>query len=402
MEKLCTYDRCTGCGGCAAVCPRACITMEPDDEGFLYPLVTEADCIHCGLCSRVCPVLSEQTPSGPPTAYAAIHLEEQTRLESTSGGVFSLLCRWVLEREGIIFGAAYRDDFSVEHRMVTTSGELAALRGAKYVQSQLGKTYQQVQTWLEKGKYVLFSGTPCQVGGLVSFLGRDYDRLILVDLICHGVPSPKVWSYYIRYRSDMDADGAKPLRVNLRSKETGWPGYSIRFDYPDGIHYSALNSQDPFLRGFVGNLYLRKSCYDCQFKGVVRQSDFTLGDYWGVWNQIPELHDHKGTSLVLLHTEKAGTIWRQIAGEMQYVETDSLTALIDNPSALVSSTLQGNRELFFLRYEDEDFQELVSELSPQSTTPKRRGFVCHVFQKFLRITRFGKKGIKPEKWFFKV
>lgn len=385
MEKLCDRNRCTGCGACAAVCPRNCIAMEPDAEGFLHPVIREENCVHCGLCSRTCPVLSEIAVAGTPAAYAAIHSDEKIRRESTSGGVFTLLCRWVLERQGVIFGAAYGEDFSVEHRMITRLEDLSALRGTKYAQSRLGESYRQVRSCLETGQYVLFSGTPCQVGGLLTFLGKRYDRLILVDLICHGVPSPKVWQHYIRYRGRVDAEGEAPVRINLRSKETGWPGYSIRFDYPGEKSYSSPNSKDPYLRGFVGNLYLRRSCYNCQYKGTARQSDFTLGDYWGVWSQLPEFHDQKGTSLVLLHTEKAKAIWQELAGEMRCAEVSAAAALTDNPSAVVSSPLPDNRAAFFARYEKEDFHGLINERCPMPDPPKKTGLFRRAARKIRRI-----------------
>lgn len=365
MERFCKPELCTGCGACATICPRECIRMIPDGEGFLRPVVDTQACVSCGCCQKVCPIIeSPGIPNEATIAYASINTDEQVRYSSTSGGVFSLLCCWVLKRGGIVFGAVYDDDFNVVHYPVESIMNLHKLRGAKYSQSSLGSTYSKVQTNLNNGRYVLFSGTPCQVGGLVSFLGKHYDNLILVDLICHGVPSPKVWKHYIRYRGERDASGSKPTGINLRSKETGWPGYSIRFDYPDGGLYTATNSQDPYLRGFVGNLYLRPSCYNCNFKGSVRLSDFTLGDYWGVWSQLPQYHDGKGTSLVLLHTEKAKSIWEDIAGDCKYSEVDVSTALTENPSALLSPTIKEDRGRFFDRYGHEDFSALVSELCP--------------------------------------
>ena len=184
----------------------------------------------------------------------------------------------------------------------------------------------------------------------MSFLSKPYDRLILVDLICHGVPSPEVWQYYISYRSGRDADGQKPACINLRSKETGWPGYSIRFDYPNGQFYSALNSRDPYLRSFVGNLSLRSSCYHCQFKGTARRSDFTLGDYWGVWSQLPEYNDGKGTSLILVHSEKANAIWNDLSSALRFTKVDTDRALKENPSALTAPAYDQTRVSFFSRH----------------------------------------------------
>lgn len=387
MEKLCKTELCTGCGACAAVCPVGCITMEPDNEGFLQPVIQAEKCVGCNRCQQICPILTECSLPGDATvAYAAINADEQVRFNSTSGGVFSLLCNWVLEHNGDIFGAAYDDDFHVTHWRVEDVRDLYKLRGAKYAQSRLGNTFSQAQACLKEGRYVLFSGTPCQIGGLVSFLGKDYEKLILVDLICHGVPSPKVWQHYIDYRSAKDACGQKPVRINLRSKETGWPGYSIRFDYPDGQFYSAPNSQDPYLRGFVGNLYLRQSCYNCHFKGSTRQSDFTLGDYWGVWSQLPEFHDGKGTSLVLLHTEKAKKVWSQVAENMR-ISKATANPLADNPSALTSPELTDKRAQFFERFAQEDCQELIEELCPRPSTVAKPSFLRRCIRKVRSILK---------------
>ena len=371
MDRLCKRELCTGCGACVAACPMDCVRMEADGEGFLRPVVDRETCIGCDKCRKACPVLRAQDLTGRDTAvYAAISLDEQVRLESTSGGVFTLLCRWVMEQNGIVFGAAYDRDFRVIHCAVEKQEDLPRLRGAKYAQSDLGDAYRQVRTWLKAGRLVLFSGTPCQVGGLVSYLGKNYENLILVDLICHGVPSPGVWRRYLEYRSGQDAGGKMPVGINLRSKETGWPGYSVRFDYPGGQSYSVPGMRDPYLRGFVRDLYLRPSCHHCRFKGVTRQSDVTLGDYWGVWDQLPRCHDGKGTSLVLIHTERGRKLWEALAGQMRFAPAPA-DALAENPAALLSAAMPDLRAKFWDGYETEDFTALIDTLCPLPSPPKK-------------------------------
>ena len=241
---LCNDELCTGCAACANSCPNQCIQMLRDEEGFLRPVVDTTNCAACETCQKACPILNPGNHSaGTTTAYAAIQKDDAIRRDSTSGGVFSLLCQWVFDHSGVVFGAAYAEDFSVEHRCVRSMEELSDLRTAKYAQSRLGYSYQDVKQLLSAGQYVLFSGTPCQIGGLRAFLGKEYETLVLVDLVCHGVPSPAVWARYLHYRSSADASGAAPTAVNLRSKETGWPEYSVRFDYENGLHYSARNSE---------------------------------------------------------------------------------------------------------------------------------------------------------------
>ena len=378
---LCKTGLCTGCSACANACPEQCIQMAADAEGFLRPKIDSSQCVVCGTCQNVCPVLHPKAHSHETVAYAAVHKDDAIRLESTSGGVFSLLCQWVLDHGGIVFGAAYADDFSVAHGCVEQASDLSKLRTAKYAQSAIGDSYRRAKTFLEQGRYVLFSGTPCQIGGLRTFLGKDYGRLLTVDLICHGVPSPAVWEHYIQYRGEQDAQGERPTSINLRSKESGWAGYSIRFDYAGGQTYRMPNSQDPYLRCFVKDLCLRPSCYACSFKGIDRCSDFTLGDYWGVWSQLPELDDNQGTSIVLLHSEKAKRIWPELLSGMKAVQVDADQCFSENPSALSSATEPDDRQMFLSRYQSEDFSDLADELAPIPIPPKPQTSVTSVLHR---------------------
>ncbi len=388
MAQLAPRNLCTGCTACESICPNKCIQMVSDEEGFLYPIVDNMTCVHCGLCQSVCPVLHVlDIPEQHTQAYAAIYKQEKIRMESTSGGVFTLLARWVLDRGGVVFGAAYNEDFSIYHCAITNERELCKLRTAKYAQSKLDDTFLQVRDQLKTEKYVLFSGTPCQVAGLQAYLKKPCERLITVDVVCHGVPSPKVWQYYINYRREHDAPECEIKAINLRSKATGWPGYSVCFSYSDGTCYSAKNSQDPFLRGFVGDYYLRPSCYECDFKGILRNSDFTLADYWGVWSQLPEYNDGKGTSLVLLHSPIAQQIWLQIQTDLRCQELDPLKAVEENPSALRASRKPQNREDFWNRYEKQDFTALIAELLPPPLPPQKPTFLRRAFGKAARILK---------------
>lgn len=364
--KLAEENQCTGCSACASICPKQCIHMKPDAEGFLRPVVEKGSCVTCGLCQKVCPILSPLYLSSPAeaAAYAAYNLDLDIRRQSTSGGAFSALCEWTLKRGGVVFGAVYCSDFTVRHCMIDRKAELWRLRGAKYAQSDLGDCFSQVKACLTHGQHVLFSGTPCQIAGLQKYLGKSWETLLLVDVVCHGVPSPAVWEHYIHYRSLQDADGARPTAINLRSKESGWPGYSVQFDYKDYSCYFVKHFCDPYLRAFVGNLCLRPCCYACQFKGISRISDFTLADYWGIERQFPELHDGNGTSLVLVHSIKAKRIWEELRPQFRRQEVNPERAIAENPSAVKSSVLPENREAFMSRFAYEDFSQLVDKLIP--------------------------------------
>ena len=218
MAQLATERSCTGCTACASVCPKNCITMKVDADGFSCPVVDEAACVGCGLCEKACPVLTEAQYKHTPTAYAARSQDTAMRLESSSGGVFTELARQILAQGGAVFGAVYDENFRVVHACAEDESTLAKMRGAKYAQSDLTGIFRDVKARLNRGQQVLFAGTPCQVAGLLGFLGRYYENLITVDFVCHSVPSPMVWGEFVRSLGDVAS-------INLRAKDTGWSGY---------------------------------------------------------------------------------------------------------------------------------------------------------------------------------
>ena len=387
MPHLCDPKDCMGCSVCSNTCPKNCISMVVDDEGFVYPEVEEERCISCGLCEKSCPVLNRKSAVTMTKAYAAVNPDQVTRNTSTSGGVFSLLAQTVLRKNGVVFGAAYNPDFSVSHQYTETEDGLQRFRGAKYVQSDIGNSYQQVKSFLNENRYVLFSGTPCQIAGLQTYLGKDYDKLFCVDLICHGIPSPEVWQHNIDYRAKIDNDGVRPAHINMRSKSTGWQRYSVEFQYSDKT-YSKMYADDPYMWGYIKDLYTRPSCFDCKFKGLQRNSDFTLGDYWGIESQHPEMNDGMGTSLVFVHSEKAQNIWSELCLGLHCREVDAAAAVQWNPMAVQSTSYQERREEFFRRYQNEDFSKLVWELIPKPVPQK-----CSIFR---RILNKAKRALKRQ------
>lgn len=208
--------KCTGCTACAMACPKGCVSMIADPDGFPYPIVDDHACVHCGICQKVCPVLqSQNTSDAVPMAYAAYSKDEGNRVQSSSGGIFTELARAVIAQKGVVFGAAYDTRFDVVHIRIEDEEGLTKLRGAKYAQSNLGNTLKDVEVALLEGREVLFSGTPCQVAGLKSYLQKDYDHLICVDFVCHGVPSPMAWKAYVKYCAQSDNDGIMPKSINL-------------------------------------------------------------------------------------------------------------------------------------------------------------------------------------------
>lgn len=383
MPELCEKTYCTGCSACMNSCPTGAVAMCRDSEGFLYPKINEELCISCGKCERSCPILNHDTALTQTKAYAAINAKRSIRDISTSGGVFTLLAEYIISNGGVVFGASYNEDFSVSHCFAETDDELRKFRGAKYVQSDIGLSYKKAESFLENGRFVLFSGTPCQIAGLQSYLGKDYEKLICVDLICHGIPSPMVWKKYIDHRAKIDNNGIRPEHIDMRSKITGWQRYSVEFRYYDKT-YSKMFADDAYMHGYIKDLYTRPSCFDCKFKGIQRTGDFTLGDYWGIESQHPEMNDGMGTSLVFVHSEKAALIWHELAKLMCFKEVDTKTAIQWNPMAVQSTTYQEKREEFFARYKNEDFEQLVWELSPK-VIPKKNGIFVRIKNKIQRI-----------------
>lgn len=342
-------EKCTGCGACSVVCPKGCIQMESDLEGFRYPVIDNVKCIHCQLCEQSCPVTNKVDVSTKTIALAAKNKVEDVRLQSSSGGVFSALAEKVLAEGGVVCAAKYTEDFSVIHNIFESTEEISEYRGAKYTQSKVEHCFEELKRILEDNRYVLFVGTPCQVAALSAYLKKEYPKLFLVDMICHGVPSPVVWKGYLDERRNVDANGSPIKKVNLRSKVTGWSNYSysVEINYENGNIYSVRQNQDNFMKGFISNLYLRKSCSHCEFKGTERCSDITLADYWGIWIQDSEFDDNKGISALLIHTEKGQGMWEKIKEEFMLKKVSKEDIVQYNPSAIECSTENSKRKEFF-------------------------------------------------------
>ena len=312
---------CTGCSACYSICPNNSIVMHNDREGVLHPKIDKKSCINCRMCEKICPVLSNDKKNDfEKIAYACYTKDEDIRLKSSSGGIFTELARFVLKQGGVVFGAAFSDDFtSVRHIAVNNVDDLQKLRGSKYVQSDIGDTYKEAKRYLSENRLVLFTGTPCQIAGLNSFLIKKYDNLITQDLICHGVPSPLVWRKYVEYQESKSNSDIKS--ISFRNKDNGWKGFKVLFEFKNNAAYLQTFSDDIYMQGFLKNYYLRESCYSCQFKNGKGTSDITLADFWGIENVFPEMDDDKGTSLVIVNSEKGQKLFGQISGNIVLKKT---------------------------------------------------------------------------------
>lgn len=370
MIEIADHNICCGCEACVNICPQQCITMQPDPNEFLYPVIDPNKCIECGLCRHCCPVLQKSAHRTEPIeTYAAMNTDENIRMNSSSGGVFSVFADEILSHGGVVIGAAFSEDFRhVEHIAVESAEEMDNLRGSKYVQSRIGFSYKQAKDALELGRWVLFSGTPCQIEGLRSFLRKDYEKLLCVDIICHGVPSPKIWSKYIDFR-EQEAK-AKTTQICFRKKDKhGWESYDVFFSFENGSIYERNHLEDLYIKAFVSDICLRDSCYNCKFKGISRCSDITIADFWGIKETCAELYDDKGVSLVFVHSEKGYRFFNKENGSKLSIRSvDIEDAIRHNFAAVQSVPMHRNRELFFNSVEKMTIDKLVSKyaVSPLS------------------------------------
>ena len=317
--------------------------MAPDSEGFLYPEVDRQKCIHCGKCEQVCPEIVPCSTSPVLDTYAAYRNDLSKRLQSASGGIFAVLAEYVLRNNGVVFGAAFDEQWNLRHCAIQSFKDLPNLLGSKYVQSTIGTSFREAAHYLKCGKLVLFSGTPCQIQGLKKYLGYDDPKLITIDLICHGVPSPKVWKQYLSEISK----GHRLAQFQPRDKRDGLKDALLIFTFDNEDVIKENYSQNQYIKGFIQNLYLRPSCYKCKFKGAERCSDFTLGDFWGIENIKPDFSDEYGVSAVMLHTQKAQKLFSLVKDKLIITPSATEQVGLENPCLCFSVNENPNREKFF-------------------------------------------------------
>lgn len=347
MIDIVKKEICCGCYACSNACPRNCITMVTDNEGFDYPVVNKSSCINCNLCDRVCPFKNDikRDEKNRIDAYACINKDDKIRNASSSGGIFYILCEYVIEKNGVVFGAAFDKEFNVKHTYAETIQECNKFRGSKYVQSKIGETYKLARKFLDNKRVVLFSGTQCQIKGLKTYLGKQYENLITIDIVCHGVPSQKVLNLYNnslikKYKSNIKS-------ISFRDKRRGWKEFSYVAEFENGKVYSKNMKEDTYMQGFLQNLYLRPSCYRCKAKNFTSGSDISLADYWGVKYIHQDLDDDKGTSLVLVNSNKGEEIFKELATKIIMKKTNLDYAVEKNPCIVKSVQANAERNMFF-------------------------------------------------------
>lgn len=382
MINIVDKKDCCGCEACVQRCPRHCISLHEDEEGFLYPRVDASACIDCGLCERVCPVLNRGVEHEPFASYAAKNRNDEIRMTSSSGGIFSALAEGTLSEGGVVFGAMFDSEWNVVHGYVEGKEELRRLRGSKYVQSHIVCSYKQTEEFLKQGRKVLFSGTPCQIAGLRHFLRKEYDNLLLVDVICHGVPSPGVWRRYLKEEVALKCDPKntvlpRPIRgrdahvedISFRDKTLGWKKFSFslvlsttngsgeKFSFCSRSHLY----ENPFMKGFLADIYLRPSCYYCPVKCGRSGSDITLGDFWGVDGVMPELDDDRGVSAVLVNTPHGAEALKKSGVSLWPVEYSQI--LRRNPALVRSVAEPYKKRVKFFASRQRSFHKTITKLT---------------------------------------
>jgi len=309
MIQISDKQNCCGCEACVQICPKHCISFTPDNEGFSYPKVDETICINCGLCEKVCPVQHPYEVIKPLKTLAAINKNDEVRMASSSGGIFTLLAEQVIDKGGVVFGARFDNKWQVVFDYAETKEDLKAFRNSKYVQAHIGNSFLRCKEFLDVGRNVLFSGSPCQIAGLHSFLHKDYENLLAVDFICHGVPSPLVWNLYL---TDILAEASSSIQGNkCRKKSRSKTKDSFVLDFNDDgqeILMHAPFSENMYLQAFIKNLFLRPSCHACPSKSGKSHSDITIADFWGIQMINPQMDDNRGTSLVMINSEKGSSV----------------------------------------------------------------------------------------------
>lgn len=368
MITITDKSQCCGCSACVQRCPKRCITMAEDEEGFLYPQVDTSKCVDCHLCEKVCPVISQDEARTPLEVYAAKNSDDDIRLKSSSGGIFTLLAEQTIKGGGVVFGACWDKDWNVKHDYIDNISDLQRFRSSKYLQGVIGDSYLKAEQFLKTGRKVMFTGTPCQISGLKHFLRKEYHNLLAVEVICHSVPSPGVWQQYLTTRLHTLKWNKSDIRnISFRDKKTGWKTYSFVIENKDGNSFIELSSKNAFMRGFLADLYTRPSCHACPAKQLRSGSDLTLGDFWGIESLMPEIDDDKGVSAIIVNSDKGKQVLHNINVELYEVQYDELTTR--NP-ALVKSFPITPKRIEFFKEDGSTFEEKVKRLAKKPFSMK--------------------------------
>lgn len=360
--KTSDKKQCSGCTACVNACPKRCISMQLDDEGFAYPVIDKDVCIGCGICEKICPIEHPTYEDEQCDVFAAYTKDNESLLKSSSGGIFYEIARWIIREGGIVYGAAFDENFELKHIGIETIEQLSPLRGSKYLQSNLGNVFNEIKEYLTNSRWVYFVGCGCQVAGLKSYLEVSHiptNYLITSDLVCHGVPSQYIFNRHIQYLETKKK--GKVIAYTFRDYEN-W-GVVEKYEYiSNGVTKQKINPSyfSPYLYSFMKGYTYRYSCYDCKFSKIPRQGDITLADYWGVEYFFPDFDKSKGVSLILVNSNKGHKIWNKIKNGIEVRESSLIHASIHNFNLLHSTPMPEIRKLCYKLIEKRGYEKVAN------------------------------------------
>ena len=362
---------CCGCDACSQACPKNAISVEKDSKGFYYPVIDEDKCIRCGICVKKCQCLSDKviiSTKKEPEVYAVVNKDLNSLKDSSSGGIAFVLAEYILEQHGVVFGAVYNETMDIVHQKIDSKEELWRLQGSKYAQSRINKTYQQAEACLKIGHKVLFTGTPCQIGGLYHFLGKDYPELYTMDIICYGAASPGIFKEYIAWKENKTKGKIK--HINFRSKLDRWGNSITIIQYQNKKSLVKYSDQDEWYQTFISHVATRESCHYCKYTNLQRVSDITVGDFWGIEKYRPELNCDKGLSKVLLNTDKGKYLFKNICDHITKEEMELESAI--RPNLMHPPHRSERRNQFFKDYSTFGFYPAFKNNVEKKVPLKRR------------------------------
>lgn len=367
MIEITQKDKCCGCEVCKNVCPQKCIYMKEDEEGFRYPVIDKEKCTNCHLCEKKCPILHEVNNNYIPTVkcYAAYNRNDETLKKSSSGGIFFLLSEQIIKNNGVVYGVVQNSTFEICFERASTIEECERFRGSKYLQAEIGKAYILAKKDLLQGKPVLFSGTPCQIAGLYSFLGKDYNQLYTCDVVCHGVPSNAVYRKFIAY---IESKYKKTVaNIKWRDKVKGWGPNRITIYFSDNSVITTTSQDNIFQKGFLDNIYLRQSCYNCLYARLPRIGDISLADFWGYDDKFINENNNKGLSAVVISTQKGIEILEKIKPQIYFHEVEIEYLKQRSRHVYCHPEENKQREDFFKDFQKMKFEKVAKKYKMKSS-----------------------------------
>jgi coenzyme F420-reducing hydrogenase beta subunit len=383
---------CCACSACMNICPTKAITMKPDENGYIFPIIDNNSCIECGTCKKVCAFQNTPVSGKEPLAtYVAINKNKDVLLSSSSGGLFGALSSIVFEKKGVVFGCAYNRNMEPEHICVDNLLDMKKIQGSKYVQSSINTSYAEAERYLKDGSYVLFTGTPCQIAALKSYLGKDYNNLITADLICHGVPSVEFFKGYIQYLEHKLKGKVKDLK--FRDKSKGW-GYAGKVVYQKNnkiLKRVIIPITSYYYSYFLNGDTYRECCYECKYACGSREGDYTMGDYWGIQKAHPEIKTRNGVSVFLVNSERGMALVGELSGYLDLTASTFEKARKENGQLNKPTTRSECRNKILKKWREEGYQGIANGyLSANKKRIIALGFKMLIP---LKIKRFIKKVI---------